>query len=75
MTQQKNFQTSKTRAFCCPLVFWTSLTGSVMHLQMFQKKVAEREAWQEKYNKEEKKKRYVAAGLAEKHKNKKQRTS
>jgi len=46
-----------------------------MHLQMFQKKVAEREAWQEKYNKEEKKKRYVAAGLAEKHKNKKQRTS
>ena len=32
------------------------------------------EAWRQRYNKEEKKKRYVAAGLAEKQKSKRQRT-
>ena len=50
-----------------------SLVLTVVHLQDHAKKVAEREAWQAKYNKEERKKRYVAQGLAEKQKQKRQR--
>ena len=38
------------------------------------KRLGEEEAWRQRYNKEEKKKRYVAAGLAEKQKSKRQRT-
>ena len=42
-------------------------------MQEFSKKVAEREAWRQKYNKEERKKRYVAAGQEERRRAKKAR--
>ena len=43
-------------------------------MQVLARKIDEQEAWRKRYNKEERKKRYVAAGLAEKHNNKRQRT-
>lgn len=59
---------------------WGAGGGAVHHThctcaQEHAKKVEETETWRQKYSKEERKKRAIAAGLAEKRKSKRQRTS